>query len=316
MEGFELTKEFDLNYSVLTLKLLKDKRLAAGNNFGILNIYDLISYEPDIIIKNEFKEWITNINQLANEDLIVSSNRIVKIIKLEKNTYSVIQSIKLTGGIFEQGYGAGGIYMICNKIIELSNNDLAICIRYHNLIQLWKKKNGEYYHYDDLIEENKSICEIFEIKKNYLLSDNNHYHHLVIWDTEKKQINTILKNIIVNYIISDTKTSFLNKKTIAYCGFSYLYIIEKNKFGVIQAIKSQGNLISICLFHKNILFTGDYKGLLYQYEIEGNNIRIKCKNFFEYGEICSIKKIDANRLAIGFSKKKLLILQKNKIIMK
>lgn len=79
---------------------------------------------------------------------------------------------------------------------------------------------------------------------------------------------------------------------------------------MIQSIKSQENLISICLFHKNILFTGDYKGLLYQYEIEGNNIRIKCKNFFEYEQICSIKKIDGNRLAIGFSKKELLILQK------
>lgn len=227
MEGFELTKEFDLNNSVLILKLLKDKRLAAGNNFGILNIYDLISYEPDIIIKNEFKQWITNINQLSNEDLIVSSNEIVKIIKIEKNTYSVIQRIKLTGGIFECGYGSGGIYMICNKIIELSNNDLAICIRYHNLIQLWKKKNGECYHYDDLIEENKSICEIFEIKKNYLLSDNNHYHHLVIWDTEKKQINTILKDIIVNYIISDTKTSFLNKKQLLIVDFHIYILLRK-----------------------------------------------------------------------------------------
>jgi len=87
MEDFKLIEKVDLNNPVLTLKLLKDKRLAAGNNFGTLNIYDLISYKPDIIIENEFKEWITNINQLANDDLIVSSKNIVKIIKIIKKCF-------------------------------------------------------------------------------------------------------------------------------------------------------------------------------------------------------------------------------------
>ena len=105
-------KEVDLNQPVLTLKLLKDKRLAAGNQFGILNIYDLISYKPDIIIENLFQEWLSNINQLSNGDLIASSYNIVKIIKRTKNTFSIIQSIKLTGGIFDIEYSSGGIYMI------------------------------------------------------------------------------------------------------------------------------------------------------------------------------------------------------------
>jgi len=69
-------------------------------------------------------------------------------------------------------------------------------------------------------------------------------------------------------------------------------------------------LISICLFSKNILFVGDYRGVLYQYEIEGSNIKIKDKKALEYKEICSIAKIDENRLAIGFSKNKLFFLQK------
>ena len=303
-------KEVDLNQPVLTLKLLKDKRLAAGNQFGILNIYDLISYKPDIIIKNEFKEWITNINQLANGELIVSSENIVKIIKIEKKTFSVIQNITLTGGIFDMGYGSGGIYMICDKIIELSNNDLAICIRYHNLIQLWKNENGQYFNYGNLIEKKRSIYEIFEIRLNYLLSDNNHYNHLVVWNIENKQIITVLKNIFVNDIISDNKTSILNENRFAYCGSSYLYIIDINKFYVVEKIRSKENLTSICLFNKIILFVGDYKGLLYKYEIEGYNIKIKDKNLLKYEEICSITKVDPNRLAIGFGKNKLLILQK------
>ena len=87
---------------------------------------------------------------IINAELIASSYNIVKIIKITKNTFSIIQSIKLTGGIFDIGYGSGGIYMICKKISELSNNDLAICIRYHNLIQLWKKENGKYFNYDNL----------------------------------------------------------------------------------------------------------------------------------------------------------------------
>ncbi len=75
-------------------------------------------------------------------------------------------------------------------------------------------------------------------------------------------------------------------------------------------------MASICLFSKNILFVGNYKGVLYQYEIEGNKIREKDRNEFKYKEICSIIKIDDNRLAIGFNKNKLLILQKNKIYSK
>ena len=51
MEGFCPIKEIDLNREVLTLKLLKDKRLAAGNNFGKLNIYNLDNYQHDIIIE-------------------------------------------------------------------------------------------------------------------------------------------------------------------------------------------------------------------------------------------------------------------------
>ena len=311
MEDFKLIKTVDLKRTALTLKLLKDQRLAAGNEFYILNIYNLNNYEPDIIIEKEFDSFITNINQLANDDLIVTARNLVKIIKITKTTYSVIQRFELTGGIFDMGYGSGGIYMICNKIIELNNNDLAICIRYHNLIQLWKKKDdGNYFNYDNLIEKERSINEILEIRPNFLLSDHNRYKHLVIWDIKNKKINTILKNIHVNDIISDNKSAILNAKTIAYCGSSYLYIIEKRKFFVIQKIKSKEDLVSICLFSKNILFVGDYKGVLYQYEIEGSNIKIKDKKSFEYKEICSMVKIDENRLAIGFSQNKLLFLQK------
>ena len=310
MEGFNIIKTLDSIQTILTLKLLKDKRLAAGIDFAKLYIYDLISYKPDIIIENEFESWITNINQLSNGELIVSSKDMVKILKITKNTFSVIQTIELTGGIFDMGYGVGGIYLILNKIIELSNKVLAICISHHNLIQLWKKKDGKYFNYDNLTEKEESINEIFEIRPNYLLSDNYHYKHLVIWNIENKQIITILKNILVNSVISDNKTSILNKKTIGYCGRKFLYIIEKHTFHVIQKIKSKDDLTSICLFSKNLFFAGDYKGKLYQYEIEGSEIRIKDQIVLNYETICSIIKIDENRLAIGFDKNKLLFLQK------
>jgi hypothetical protein len=145
MKGFYIKKKIELNKKVLSLKLLKDKRLAAGNNFNKLNIYDLKRYKPDIIISGIFDDFITNINQLKNENLIVSSSwGDVKIIKITKNTFNIIQSIKLRGGIFEGGGGFGGIYLIHDKIIELNNNDLAIAIYQNDLIQLWKKENENY----------------------------------------------------------------------------------------------------------------------------------------------------------------------------
>jgi hypothetical protein len=314
MKGFYIKKKIDLNKKVLSLKLLKDKRLAAGNNFYILNIYDLKRYKPDIIISGIFEGFITNINQLKNENLIVSSSwGDVKIIKITKNTFNVIQSIKLRGGIFEGGGGFGGIYIIHDKIIELNNNDLAITIYQNDLIQLWKKENENYFKYDSLIEKNY-ISEIFEIKPNLLLSDNDHHNHLVVWDLKNKQKISILNGIKVNGIFSDNKTCFINEKSIAYCGRSNLYIIEINNLCVIQKIKIlKEELISICLFSKNILFVGGINGILYQYKIKGKKITLKDKKnlkFKNFKEISSIVKLDENAFAFGCCSNKLFFMQK------
>ena len=313
MKDFYIKKIIDLNDSVLSLKLLKDKRLAAGNYFATLNIYDLKTYKPDIIISGIFNGFISNINQLKNENLIVSSGKVVKIIKITKNTFNIIQSLILTGGIFNCGGGFGGIYVIMNKIIELNNEDLAILIASNNLIQLWKKEKDKYLKYDNLIDKGKEISEIFEIKPNIILSDNSNYKHLVIWNVENKQKITILKGINVNDVISDNKTCFINENSIAYCGNSNLYIIEINNFYINQKIEiNKEYLISICLFSKNILFIGGNKGKLYQFEIEGKNITLKDKNDLKFEEeISSIVKLDENTFAFGCCANQLFFMKKN-----
>lgn len=313
MKDFYIKKIIDLNDSVLSLKLLKDKRLAAGNYFATLNIYDLKTYKPDIIISGIFNGFISNINQLKNENLIVSSGKVVKIIKITKNTFNIIQSLILTGGVFDCEGGFGGIYIIMNKIIELNNEDLAILITSNNLIQLWKKEKDKYLKYDNLIDKGKEISEIFEIKPNIILSDNSNYKHLVIWNVENKQKITILKGINVNDVISDNKTCFINENSIAYCGNSNLYIIEINNFYINQKIEiNKEYLISICLFSKNILFIGGNKGKLYQFEIEGKNITLKDKNDLKFEkEISSIVKLDENTFAFGCCANQLFFMKKN-----
>ena len=313
MKDFYIKKIIDLNDSVLSLKLLKDKRLAAGNYFATLNIYDLKTYKPDIIISGIFDSFISNINQLKNENLIVSSGKVVKIIKITKNTFNIIQSLILTGGKFDGIFGVGGIYGIMNKIIELNNEDLAILIASNNLIQLWKKEKDKYLKYDNLIDKGKKISEIFEIKPNIILSDNSNYKHLVIWNVENKQKITILKGINVNDVISDNKTCFINENSIAYCGDSNLYIIEINNFYINQKIEiNKEYLISTCLFSKNILFIGGNKGKLYQFEIEGKNITLKDKNDLKIKkEISSIVKLDENTFAFGCCANQLFFMKKN-----
>ena len=313
MKDFYIKKIIDLNDPVLSLKLLKDKRLAAGSYFATLNIYDLKTYKPDIIISGIFNGSISNINQLKNENLIVSSGKVVKIIKITKNTFNIIQSLILTGGKFDGSFGVGGIYGIMNKIIELNNEDLAILIASNNLIQLWKKEKDKYLKYDNLIDKGKEISEIFEIKPNILLSDNYKNKHLVIWNVENKQKITILKGINVNDVISDNKTCFINENSIAYCGNSNLYIIEINNFYINQKIEiNKEYLISICLFSKNILFIGGNKGTLYQFEIEGKNITLKDKNDLKFEEeISSIVKLDENTFAFGCCANQLFFMKKN-----
>jgi hypothetical protein len=313
MKDFCIQKIINLDKSIFSLKLLKDKRLAAANEFKTLNIYDLKSYKPDIIISGIFPGFITNINQLKNENLIVSSDEVVKIIKITKNTFNIIQSLILTGGVFDGTFGLGGIKVIKDKIIELNNEDLAILIKSNNLIQLWKKEKDKYLKYDNLIDKGKEISEIFEIKPNIILSDNYNYKHLVIWNVENKQKITILKGINVNDVISDNKTCFINENSIAYCGNSNLYIIEINNFYINQKIEiNKEYLISICLFSKNILFIGGNKGKLYQFEIEGKNITLKDKNDLKFEkEISSIVKLDENTFAFGCCANQLFFMKKN-----
>ena len=107
----------------------------------------------------------------------------------------------------------------------------------------------------------------------------------------------------VNYIISDKKTCFINEKSIAYCGVSYLYIIEINNLYINQKIKIQNDkLISICLFSKNILFVGGINAKIYQFEIEEKNLNLRDEfnlNFKRFKEISSIVKLDENSFAFG-----------------
>ena len=78
------------------LKTLDDGRLAAGDYYSNLIIYNKETFKPDIIIQNNLDN-LWNFTQLKNKNIACSfdSNNTLKIIKIKNNNYEDIQIIKL-----------------------------------------------------------------------------------------------------------------------------------------------------------------------------------------------------------------------------
>ena len=82
--------------SITCLKILEDERLAASDSKSNLIIYNLETFNTDIIIKNNLG-CLLNFTQLKNKNIICSfhSDYTLKIIKIKNNNeYEDIQIIK------------------------------------------------------------------------------------------------------------------------------------------------------------------------------------------------------------------------------
>ena len=94
--------------------VLKDGRFVTGSKDKSIIIYNNKTFQPDIIIK-EHKSGVNCLIQLSSGELVsCSDDKTIKIYNINKNKYSVIQTLK------EHTYRV-------NKIIELNNKQLVSC---------------------------------------------------------------------------------------------------------------------------------------------------------------------------------------------
>ena len=168
--------------TIWCLKTLDDGRLAAGDEYSNLIIYNKQTFNTDIIINNNLGELL-NFTQLKNKNIACSfwNDYTLKIIKIKNNNkYENIQIIK----------NAHNDYI--TKIIELNNENL-ITFSFDCSFKIWKLNNNKYEKIFKFKDSNE-LSDGIEIKNNEIIlyALNTNPQSLVFYNLIKnKKIKTL-----------------------------------------------------------------------------------------------------------------------------
>ena len=183
---------------ICCLKILDDGRLAAGDSFSNLVIYNKDTFTPDVIIKNNLGV-LCNFIQLKNKYLACSffAGFSLKIIK-NFNDENENQIIKYAHN------------MAITKILELKNENL-ITFSWDCSFKIWKLNNNNYeqiYEFKDI----NALSDGLEIKDNEIICYQIRTvpNSLVFYDLNKNEKIKTLNNLNLSFDIHGEKTTKLN----------------------------------------------------------------------------------------------------------
>ena len=252
------------------LKTLDDGRLAAGDQYSNLIIYNKETFEP--IIKQNNLSTLRNFTQLKNKNIACSFNSdyTLKIIKIKNNNYEDIQTIKNAHNDW------------ISKIIELKNEKL-ITFSYDSSFKIWKLNNNNKYEKIEEFKDNNNdyyLSDGLEIKDNEIIlyAVATDPESLVFYNLNKNEKIKTLNNLNLFIQSFGYRIIKLNNDEVAIAGDKKVYLID-----IINYLDINKNLIlheidydycnkSILKLSNKIFLTGDNKGTITQYKIENNKI--------------------------------------------
>ena len=249
---------YTLNYHkewILCLYVLNDGRLISGSADKSIIIYNKATYQPDLIIK-EHKGSVRCITQLSSGILATCSrDKTIKLFNIKENNYNIIQTLNDHADWV-------------NKIIEIDNKYLVSC-SYDNSIIFYLKDNLKYKKEYQISTNGICYC-ISQIKENEIcFSENN--NKICFFDINKRKIKSSISNI--------SKSSFspfikISKDLLFISGYNKILIININYYELIREIEvpNSGWIHGDCMLNKNLLFTGDEKGIIREWKIEEDNL--------------------------------------------
>ena len=152
-----------LNYhtdSIYCLSVLNDGRLASGSKDNTIIIYNKITYQPDLIIK-EHEDSVCCIIQLSSGILATCSlDKTIKLFNIKGNNYNIIQTLNdHTNYVY--------------KIIEIENKYLISCFDDKSII-FYLKDNNKYKKDYQISTNDKCYC-IGKIKENEICYSETNY---------------------------------------------------------------------------------------------------------------------------------------------
>ena len=220
------------NGSILCLKTLEDGRLAAGDEFSNLIIYNKDTFKPEIIIQNNL-ERLLNFTQLKNNYIACSflKNYTLKIIKnINNNNENENQIIKNAHNDS------------ITKIIELKNENL-ITFSFDYSFKIWKLNNNNKYEIINEFKDSNALSDGLEIKHNEIIlyaletTPNSLVFYNLNKDEKIKAIN------ILNFLIDSVgyRIIKLNNDEIAIAGNGIIYLIDINNYSILNEINSDDN---------------------------------------------------------------------------
>ena len=233
----------------------------SGSADSSIIIYNIITYKPDLIIK-EHKNTVNCITHLSSGIIATSSfDKTIKLFNIKGNNYNILQTLN---------YHTGSIY----KIIELKNKYLVSC-SFDKSIIFYLKDNNEYkkdyqiptkgpcYYINEIKENEICYSEAF----NYDLNNNNICFYNINERKIKSSISNISKADISPFII-------ISKKLLFIPGKNKISLVDINYYELIREIKvpNSGWIRSACILNNNIVLTGDDKSIIREWKIEGDNL--------------------------------------------
>jgi len=244
--------------NVICLCVLNDGRLVSGSYDKSIIIYNKITYQPDLIIK-EHSNNVYCIIQLSSGELVsCSDDKTIKIFSITEVQYKLLQTLN---------YHTSSVY----KIVELKNKILTSC-SYDSSIIFYIKDNNEFKK-DFQIPTNGYCTSIIQTKDNEICYSESKDNTICFFDIFERKIKATISNISKN---NGCREWFImiKKDLLLIPGYSQLSIVNTNEYKLIRTIDvpNASTITGVCLLNKNMLLTGDYAEIIRQWKIDGDNL--------------------------------------------
>ena len=168
---------------IYCLCILNDGRLVSGSNDKSIIIYNKITYQPDIIIK-EHNNYICCIIQLSSGILAsCSGDNTIKLFNINGMKYEILQTLN---------YHSNTVY----KIIELKNKNLVSC-SYDSSIIFYIKDNNEYKQ-DYKISTDGYCYSIIQTNDNEICYSVSNGNRICFYDLLERKIKASISDISKN----------------------------------------------------------------------------------------------------------------------
>ena len=273
--------------SILCLVLLYDGRLVSACGEDI-NIYNKITYQPDLVIKQHNDTVFCLIELKSGLLASCSWDNTIKLFNIKGNNYKVYQTLNChTNPVY--------------KILELTNKYLVSCSADKTI--LFYFKNSTRYQNIHKVNTKGTCSSLIQTKENEICYSeyiNDNKNIICFYDLNDRKIKSTLSNISCNNSFFRT-FNMITEDLLVIGGENIISILNVHQYKLIRVIEVyNSNFTGYCYLTENTFLTGDHRGIIRQWKIEGDNlILISKKERAHDKDVCALIKIGSGLIATG-----------------